>query len=121
MAYTTTVFNIRYRITLIISLYRNWYLHSTINKVYLLEYTGNQKKSVIVYNIQTYNLLVYTNATGNCFCFYCIHVKNYGHAECTKFKFEMEQPIINANMEIKDRTSDNRKSIKQTRIKRVQG
>jgi hypothetical protein len=121
MAYTTTVFNIRYRITLIVSLYRNWYLHSTINKVYLLEYTGNQKKSVIVYNIQTYNLLVYTNATGNCFCFYCIHVKNYGHAECTKFKFEMEQPIINANMEIKDRTSDNRKSIKQTRVKQVPG
>jgi hypothetical protein len=43
------IFNIRYRITLIVSLYRNWYLHSTINKVYLLEYTGNQKKSVIVY------------------------------------------------------------------------
>jgi hypothetical protein len=39
MAYTTTVFNIRYRITLIVSLCRNWYLHSTINKVYLLEYT----------------------------------------------------------------------------------
>jgi hypothetical protein len=38
----TTVFNIRYMITLIVSLYRNWYLHSTINKVYLLEYTGNQ-------------------------------------------------------------------------------
>jgi hypothetical protein len=31
----------------------------------------------------------------------------------------MEQTIINANMEIKDRTSDNRKSIKQTRVKQV--
>jgi hypothetical protein len=49
------------------------------------------------------------------------YVKNYGHAECTKFKFEMEQTIINANMEIKDRTSDNRKSIKQTRVKQVPG
>jgi hypothetical protein len=29
-----TVFNIRYMITLIVSLYRNWYLHSTINKLY---------------------------------------------------------------------------------------
>jgi hypothetical protein len=38
-----------------------------------------------------------------------------------KPKSEKEQTIINANMEIKDRTSDNRKSIKQTRIKRVQG
>jgi hypothetical protein len=33
-----TVFNIRYMITLIVSLYRNWYLHSTINKLYLLEW-----------------------------------------------------------------------------------
>jgi hypothetical protein len=31
----------------------------------------------------------------------------------------MEQTIINANMEIKDRTPDNRKSIKQTRVKQV--
>jgi hypothetical protein len=57
-------------------------------------------KPVVVYAI---NVLSYkTNAY-----FYCINVKNYGHAECTKFKFEMEQTIINANMEIKDRTSEN--------------
>ena len=66
-------------------------------------------------------MLIYTNATGNCFCFYCINVKDAGHVECMKSKSEKEQTIINANMEIKDRTSDNRKSIKQTRIKRVQG
>jgi hypothetical protein len=40
---------------------------------------------LIVYNIQTYHLHGYTNATDNCFYFYCINVKNYGHAECRKY------------------------------------
>ena len=62
-------------------------------------------------------MLIYTNPTGNCFWFYFINVNNSDNAECTKSKSEMEQTIINANMEIKDRTSDNGKSIEQTRVK----
>jgi hypothetical protein len=55
----------------------NWYLYSTINKLYLLVYPGNQMKYLKVYNLQTCNLLIYTNATGSCFCFYFANVKNF--------------------------------------------
>jgi hypothetical protein len=65
----------------LLSLYINWYLYSTINKLYLLVYPGNQMKYLKVYNLQTCNLLIYTNATGSCFCFYYANVKNFDNAE----------------------------------------
>jgi hypothetical protein len=61
--YRIIVFISIYRITLILSLCINWYLYSTINKLYLLVYPGNQMKYLKVYNLQTCNLLIYTNAT----------------------------------------------------------
>ena len=81
IAHTPIVFISIYRITLILSLYINWYLYSTINKLYLLVYPGNQMKYLKVYNLQTCNLLIYTNATGSCFCFYFANVKNFDNAE----------------------------------------
>ena len=90
-----------YRITLILSVYRNWYLHGTINKLFMFVYTWNQTKYLIVYNLQICNLFVYTNATGSCFCFYFINVNKLDNAAGTKPKFEIKQTNISANMEIK--------------------
>ena len=81
IAHTPIVFISIYRITLILSLYINWYLYSTINKLHLLVYPENQMKYLKVYNLQTCNLLIYTNATGSCFCFYFANVKNFDNAE----------------------------------------
>ena len=58
-----------YRITLILSVYRNWYLYGTINKLFMFVYTWNQTKYLIVYNLQICNLFVYTNATAVVFVF----------------------------------------------------
>ena len=58
-----------YRITLILSVYRNWYLYGTINKLFMFVYTWNQTKYLIVYNLQICNLFVYTNATVVVFVF----------------------------------------------------
>ena len=90
VAYTPTVFNSIYRITIILSLCINWYLYSTMTKLYLLVYTGNQRNYLNVYSIQTCNLFLYTNATGSCFCFYFINVKNFHHTEGTKSKTEIK-------------------------------
>ena len=89
-----------YRITLILSVYSNWYLYGTINKVFMCVYAWNQTKYLIVYNLQICNLFVYTNATGSCFCFYFINVKNFDNAIGTKPKSEIKQTNISANMEI---------------------
>jgi len=64
-------------------------------------YAWNQTKYLIVYNLQICNLFVYTNATGSCFCFYFINVKNFDNATGTKPKSEIKQTNISANMEIK--------------------
>ena len=120
IAHTPIVFISIYRITLILSLYINWYLYSTINKLYLLVYPGNQMKYLKVYNLQTYNLLIYTNATGSCFCFYLTNVKNFDNAEGAKSKSETKQTSMSTNTNKNNRNSDNRSYIKQTRVKRVQ-
>jgi hypothetical protein len=83
IAHTPRVFISKYRITLILSLYINWYLYSTINKLNLLVYPRNQMKYLKFYNLQTCNFFVYTNATGSCFCFYFTNVKNFDKAEGT--------------------------------------
>ena len=77
------------------------YLYGIINKLFLFVYTWNQTKYLIVYNIQTYTLFVYTNATGSCFCFYFINVENFDNAAGTKPKSEIKENTISANMEIK--------------------
>ena len=120
VAYSPAVFNFIYRITLILSLCISLYLYSTMNKLYLLVYTGNQRNYLNVYSIQTFNLFIYTNATGICFCFNLTKVKNFHHTEGTKSKSEIKQTNMSANTKKKNRNSDNRKTIKQTRVKRGQ-
>lgn len=113
---TPTVFNCRYGITLILSLYRNWYLYSTVND--LLMQTGNKQKYLNVQNFQSCNLLVCTNAIDSCFCCYFLNVKNFDKAEDTTSKCETKQTNMSANMEKKNRNSDNRNSIEQTSVKK---
>ena len=120
IAHTPRVFISKYRITLILSLYINWYLYSTINKLNLLVYPRNQMKYLKFYNLQTCNFFVYTNATGSCFCFYLTNVKNFDKAEGTKSKSEIKQTSMSANTNNNNRNSDNSSSIKQTKVKRVQ-
>ena len=91
-----------------------------MNKLYLLVYTGNQRNYLNVYRIQTCNLFIYTNATGICFCFNLTKVKNVHHTEGTKSKSEIKQTNMSANTKKKNRNSDNRNTIKQTRVKRGQ-
>ena len=86
-----------HRIILILSLYINWYLYSTINKLYLLVYQGNQMTYLKVYNLQTCNLLIYTNATSG-FCFYFTNVKNFDKTEDTKSNSEIKQTNMSANI-----------------------
>ena len=86
-----------HRIILILSLYINCYLYSTINKLYLLVYQGNQMTYLKVYNLQTCNLLIYTNATSG-FCFYFTNVKNFDKTEGTKSNSEIKQTNMSANI-----------------------
>jgi hypothetical protein len=77
-------------------------------------------KYLKVYNIQTCNLFIYTNATGSWFCFYFTNAKKFDNAEGTKSKSEIKQTNMSANTNKINRNSDNRSSIKQTSVKRVQ-
>ena len=80
-----------HRIILILSLCINWYVYSTINKLYLLVYQGNQMTYLKVYYLQT-------NATGCCFCFYFTNVKNFDKTEGTKSNSEIKQTNMSANI-----------------------
>jgi hypothetical protein len=87
---------------------------------YLLAYQGNKMTYLNVYYLQTCNLLIYTNATGSCFCIYFTNVKNFDNDEGTKSNSEIKQTNMSANTKKKNRNSDNRNTIKQTRVKRGQ-